>query len=65
MRSMQKPLIKYRIKDRMGCVFYRTFNTDNQAYSWYERNKIMYEVKEFGRVGVVFKSKILDSLHNF
>lgn len=64
MRIVSRPLIKYRIKDRMGCVFFRTFTSDTDAYYWYEKNKMMYAVKEFGKIGTTFKSRILDTLQD-
>lgn len=51
-----KPLIKYRFKDKMGCVFYLMFRTDREARLWYERNKVGYALKEFGNVGITYKS---------
>ena len=51
-----KPLIKYRFKDKMDCVFYLTFRTDKEARLWYERNKVGYALKEFGNVGITYKS---------
>lgn len=51
-----KPLIKYRFKDRMDCVFFKTFRTDREARLWYERNKIGYALKEFGSIGMTYKS---------
>lgn len=53
MRSgIKKPLIRYRFKDDMGCVFFKTFNTDHEARLWYERNKVSYEIREFGSMGI-------------
>lgn len=51
-----KPLVKYRFKDRMDCVFFKTFRTDREARLWYERNKIGYALKEFGSIGMTYKS---------
>ena len=46
----------------MGCVFYRTFQTDREARLWYERNKLGYSLKEFNNMGMTFKSRILDTI---
>ena len=46
--SIRKPTVKYRFKDRMGCVWYRMFMTDREARLWYERNKVYYEIVEYG-----------------
>ena len=54
MRFTNKPLIKYRFKDSMGCVFYRTFYTDHEAMLWYERNKLAYTIKEFNSAGLAY-----------
>lgn len=53
-------LVNYRFKDSMGYVFYRPFNTDHEARLWFERNKYEYLLKEFGRVGITYKSRFLD-----
>ena len=60
-RFKTKPLIKYRFKDSMGCVFFRSFRTDREAHLWYERNRFDYAIKEFGSMGYTFKSRNLDS----
>lgn len=57
----QKPLVRYRFKDNMGCVFFKNFRTDREARMWYEQNKYGYYIKEFGRLGESFQYKILDS----
>ena len=44
----RKPMLKYRFKDRMNCVFFKHFHTDREARLWYERNKAGYMLKEFG-----------------
>lgn len=50
-----KPLIKYRFKDRMGCVFFRTFHNDHEARMWFEQHKVGYALKEFGGVCITYK----------
>lgn len=47
--------VKYRFKDTMDCVFFRTFRTDRDARLWYERNKMGFALKEYGRMGVIYK----------
>lgn len=54
-RHVMENVIRYRFKDSMGCVFFRTFYTDHEARLWYERNKAGYCLKEIGRMGVTFK----------
>lgn len=49
--ASRKPLVRYRFKDRMNCVFYQSFRTDREARLWYERNKVVYCLKEFGSLG--------------
>ena len=49
--ASRKPLVRYRFKDRMNCVFYQSFRTDHEARLWYERNKVTYCLKEFGSLG--------------
>ena len=46
--SIRKPMVKYRFKDKMGCVWFKVFMTDREARLWYERNKAYYEIVEFG-----------------
>lgn len=41
-----KPLVKYRFKDSMGCVFFREFHTGKEARLWFERNKVGFMLKE-------------------
>ena len=53
--SRIKPLIKYRFKDRMDCVFFKTFHTDHEARLWFERNKDGYALNEFGSVCIAYK----------
>lgn len=53
-----KPLIKYRFKDRIGCVFFRTFHNDHEARMWYELNKVGYALKEFGSVCITYNGQI-------
>ena len=53
--SKQKPLIKYRFKDSMDCVFFKTFSTDREARLWFERNKVGYCLKEFGSMGITYR----------
>lgn len=58
--SMFKPLVRYRFKDDMGCVFYKAFNTDKEARLWFERNKVGYCLREFGSMGETYKARNLD-----
>lgn len=51
-----KPLIKYRFKDRMDCVFFKTFRTDREARLWFEQHKVGYALKEFGSVCITYKT---------
>lgn len=51
-----KPLVRYRFKDRMDCVFFRTFRTDREARLWFENNKVAYQLKEFGSMGLTYKT---------
>jgi len=48
--NKRRPLLKYRFKDSMGCVFFKDFYTDREAHLWHERNKAAYTIKEFGKV---------------
>ena len=59
-----KMRVKYRFKDRMGCVFFREFHTDKEARLWYERNKVAYSIKEFGSIGVVYMANALRTKSN-
>lgn len=63
--SNRKPLIRYRFKDAMGCVFYKVFYTDREARLWYERNKSEYLLRELGSVGVVHLEKKMNSFSYF
>lgn len=49
-----KPMIRYRFKDRMNCVFFRDFKTDHEARLWFERNKIDFALKELSNLGPVY-----------
>ena len=51
-----KPLIKYRFKDRMDCVFFKTFRNDHEARMWFEQHKVGYALKEFGSVCITYKT---------
>ena len=44
----RKPLIKYRFKDRMGCVFFKAFHTGKEARLWFERHKVEFLLVEIG-----------------
>ena len=55
-RRSTKPLVRYRFKDHMGYVFFKAFRTDREARLWYERNKVESMIKEFGKMGSVYKS---------
>ena len=44
--ARKRPLVSYRFKDRMGCVFFRKFNTGREARLWFERNKVNYMLVE-------------------
>ena len=44
----RRPLIKYRFKDRMGCVFFKAFHTGKEARLWFERNKVTFMLVEIG-----------------
>lgn len=59
-RYKRRPLVQYRFKDSMGCVFFKTFNTDREARLWFERNKLDYSIREFNSMGLTYKSKIMD-----
>ena len=48
--SKAKPMVRYRFKDRMGCVWFDTFATDREARLWFERNKQYYNLVEFGNM---------------
>ena len=52
--AKRKPLIKYRFKDRLGCVWFNEFATEREARLWYERNKIAYYIVEFNSIGYNF-----------
>lgn len=56
-----KPMIRYRFKDDMGFVTYKTFATDREARLWYDRNKLSYGLRELHSVDFVYKSKMQDS----
>ena len=53
---VRKPLLRYRFKDSMGCVFFREFQTDREARLWHERNKVIYSIREFGNVGLSYSN---------
>ena len=57
----KKPMIRYRFKDSMGCVTFRAFRSEAEALIWYEKNKMVYSLKEFGSLGYTYKSRILDT----
>ena len=57
MKYSRKCLIKYRFKDSMGYVFFRTFRTDHEARLWYERNKVGYSIKEFSSMGITYEPR--------
>ena len=58
-RYVRKPVVQYRFKDNMNCVFFRNFRTDREARLWYERNKTIYSIKEFGSMGTVYPTSVL------
>ena len=45
-----KRMVRYRFKDRMGCVWFQSFKTDREAWAWYEKNKLTYSVVEFANI---------------
>ena len=53
-KANRKPVIQYRFKDTMGCVFFKTFQTDREARLWFDRNKAEYCLRELGSVCSVF-----------
>lgn len=50
----RKPMIRYRFKDKMGCVFYQSFHTDREARLWFERNKYSCGLKELNNMGIIY-----------
>lgn len=56
--AKRKPLVKYRFKDSMGCVFFKEFQTDRQARLWFEQNKQTYCLREIGNMGVTYPGRI-------
>lgn len=56
-----KPLIRYRFKDSMGYVFFKTFNTDIEAKSWFEQNKAKNMIRECEKMGLCYKFNFLYS----
>lgn len=58
-----KPLIQYRFKDRMNCVFFREFSTDREARLWYDRNKVTYQLKELSAVGMVYPHAVVSRIY--
>ena len=53
-RVSRKPMIRYRFKDRMGCVFYQSFHTDCEARLWFDRNKVAFALKELSSMGIIY-----------
>lgn len=48
---IRRQMIQYRFKDSMNCVFFRSFYTAREAHLWYERNKVVYSIREFSCMG--------------
>ena len=53
-RASRKQMIRYRFKDRMGCVCYQSFHTDREARLWFDRNKVNYALKELSSMGIIY-----------
>lgn len=52
--AKRQPMIKYRFKDSMGCVFFKQFRSDHEARLWFEQHKAHYCLREFGSLGQVY-----------
>ena len=42
----KKPMRRYRFKDGMGYVVFRSFYSDREARLWFEKHKSEYYLKE-------------------
>ena len=58
-RFASKPLVRYRFKDQMNCVFFKNFHTDREARLWFERYKTVYALKELNSVGIFYNHGVM------